>query len=257
MLQEIIDQTILFIVSFTANLLASVSGGGAGFVQLPLLILMGLPFATALGTHKVAVVFLGIGAISKKFKSKDTFALNKTISAIMLFVGCPSVVLGTIIVINVEDTIAEIVVGLLTIAMGTYTLFKKKFGESDSRYLTKKRLIIGSFCIFLVGLLSGSLSSGAGLFATLTLVAIFNLDLKSAIVHTMVFVATLWNAVGAVTVGALTAIYYQWVPILIIASFLGSFLGTALLYKLPTKAVRIVFSLVALLSGVLLIWTAV
>ena len=60
MLEEVINQTILFIGTFTATLFASVSGGGAGFIQFPLLILLGLPFGTALGTHKVAVVFLAV-----------------------------------------------------------------------------------------------------------------------------------------------------------------------------------------------------
>lgn len=68
-MDEVIRQGILFAVSFFANLFASVSGGGAGFVQFPLLILLGLPFATALGTHKVAVVFLGIGALAKQRRS--------------------------------------------------------------------------------------------------------------------------------------------------------------------------------------------
>ena len=54
----LIDQILVFAFTFTANLFASVSGGGAGFVQFPLLILMGLPFATALGTHKVLLAAL-------------------------------------------------------------------------------------------------------------------------------------------------------------------------------------------------------
>ena len=71
MAEEIIKESILFCLTFLANLFASVSGGGAGFIQFSVLILLGLPFATALGTHKVAVVFLGIGALSKKGISKD------------------------------------------------------------------------------------------------------------------------------------------------------------------------------------------
>ncbi|MEB3323332.1 MAG: hypothetical protein VKI81_10965 [Synechococcaceae cyanobacterium] len=34
---------------------------GAGLVQLPVLILLGLPFPVALATHKLASVALGIG----------------------------------------------------------------------------------------------------------------------------------------------------------------------------------------------------
>lgn len=254
MTQEIIDQIILFVFSFLANLFASVSGGGAGFVQFPLLIFMGLPFATALGTHKVAVVFLGIGAIAKQ---KASFAsLDKRIALIMLLAGAPAVVAGTLIVITVPTQIAEFVLGIITIASGIYTFFKKSFGASSQQDLSTIRIIVGILCIILVGMFSGSLSSGAGLFATLTLVMIFRLDLKKAIFHTMVFVATIWNAIGAFTVGALTSIYWQWVPAMILASFTGAFVGTMLLFKLPVKIVRIIFSLVSIASGVLLISAA-
>ncbi len=250
----IIDQIIVFAFTFTANLFASVSGGGAGFVQFPLLILMGLPFATALGTHKVAVVFLGIGALAKKKSNK--YAIDKTIGLVMLLVGCPAVVAGTLIVINVPTKAAEITVGLVTIAMGIYTLLKKGFGSEGVEHISKTRFAIGVLLIVLVGLFSGSLSSGAGLFSTLTLTLVFGLELKRAIYHTMVFVATIWNAVGAITVGAVTAIHWQWIPAMIVAAFLGAFLGTALLLKMPTEKVRIVFSMVAILSGVLLMYTA-
>ena len=253
---DFIDEIILFTVSFAANLFASVSGGGAGFVQFPLLILMGLPFAAALGTHKVAVVFLGLGALTKKFTNKSAFALDKQITLIMLLFGCPAVVAGSLIIIAVPAQIAEVILGLITIASGIYSLVKRQFGAQPLQQRSRTRVILGTLAIILIGLFSGSLSSGAGLFSTLSLVLIFGLELKRAILHTMVFVATLWNAVGAVTVGTVAEIYWPWVPLLIIATFTGSFVGTTLLIKLPVTIVRIIFSAVAILSGVTLIVAA-
>ncbi len=253
---DLLDEIILFAVSFAANLFASVSGGGAGFVQFPLLIIMGLPFAAALGTHKVAVVFLGLGALTKKITNKSAFALDKQVALIMLIIGCPAVVAGSLIIIAVPAQIAEIILGVITIASGIYTLVKKQFGAQPLAQRSRQRVVLGSLAILLIGLFSGSLSSGAGLFSTLSLVLIFGLELKRAILHTMVFVATLWNAVGAVTIGAVTAIYWPWVPLLIAATFSGSFIGTALLIKLPVTIVRVIFSLVAIGSGITLIAAA-
>ena len=253
MTEEIIKQTVLFLITFVANLFASVSGGGAGFIQFPMLILLGLPFATALGTHKVAVVFLGLGAIARK-KNLRNFGFDRTISIIMLTLGCASVVAGSVIIISVPSDIAQIVLGFITIASGIYTLYKKDFGKRNIENRSAARTLIGTLCICLIGMFSGSLSSGAGLFATLTLAGVFGLELKRAIMHTMVFVATIWNAVGAVTIGALTGIHWQWLPVMIIAAFLGAFLGTSLLIKLSTSKVRLIFSLVSILSGGLLIY---
>lgn len=255
-MDEVIRQGILFAVSFFANLFASVSGGGAGFVQFPLLILLGLPFATALGTHKVAVVFLGIGTLAKQRRSGGAFCFDRQVALIMIFLGFPAVVLGSLIIIAIPAHVAEITLGCITVAAGVYSLVKKGFGGERLEHRSKARTFIGALLIIVIGLFSGSLSSGAGLFATLTLVGVFGLDLKSAILHTMVFVATVWNAIGAVTVGMATSIHWQWIPTMIAATLAGSYLGTTLLIKLPVRAVRVIFSLVAVLSGLILIYAA-
>ncbi len=253
---EIVRQAILFAVSFAANLFASVSGGGAGFVQFPLLILLGLPFATALGTHKVAVVFLGVGALLRKRRSGGRFEFDRQVAFVMTFVGAPAVVLGSLIIIRIPAHAAEVILGFITIAAGIYSFLKKSFGSGSNEPRSRLRLLAGTLAIIVIGLFSGSLSSGAGLFATMALVGIFRLDLKSAILHSMVFVATLWNAIGAVTVGMATSIHWQWIPVMIAATLSGSYLGTTLLIKLPTKWVKLVFSMVAVFSGLMLIYAS-
>ena len=253
MSEEIIKQGILFSVTFVANLFASVSGGGAGFIQFPLLILLGLPFTVALGTHKVAVVFLGVGALAKK-QTLSTFEIDKSVALIMLVLGNISVVLGSFIIVAADPAKAEICLGIFIILTGMYTLLQRSFGTSNIKHRSRLRTVTGTLLIMLIGMFSGSISSGAGLFSTLTLTMVFGLSLKRAIMHTMIFVAFIWNAVGAFTVGTLTGIYWQWVPIMIIAAFLGSFLGTSLLVKLPTKTIRLIFSIVSMLSGMILLY---
>ena len=56
------EQTLLFIISITANGLSAMAGGGAGLLQFPALLFLGLSFSVALATHKVASVALGVGA---------------------------------------------------------------------------------------------------------------------------------------------------------------------------------------------------
>jgi len=69
----------LFLGSFIANTLASLSGGGAGLLQFPLLIFFGLPFSVALATHKIASVALGLGAAYTHIKTKaSVFTLLST-----------------------------------------------------------------------------------------------------------------------------------------------------------------------------------
>ena len=51
----------IFLISFFSNTFSAISGGGAGLLQLPALILYGVPYYQALASHKFATVAMGIG----------------------------------------------------------------------------------------------------------------------------------------------------------------------------------------------------
>ena len=51
MATELLLQLALTAIAVVANALSTFAGGGAGLIQLPALILLGLPFASALATH--------------------------------------------------------------------------------------------------------------------------------------------------------------------------------------------------------------
>ena len=55
----------IFLISFFSNMFSAISGGGAGLLQLPALILFGMPYYQALASHKLATVALGIGFVKK------------------------------------------------------------------------------------------------------------------------------------------------------------------------------------------------
>ena len=78
----------LFLIALVSNTLSAFSGGGAGLLQLPALLFLGLPMATALATHKVASVALGLGAAYRYYREKHTEAF---FIIIMLLAGLPGV----------------------------------------------------------------------------------------------------------------------------------------------------------------------
>ena len=59
----------VFVISFFSNTFSAISGGGAGLVQFPALILSGVPYYQALASHKLATVALGIGGSLRNYKS--------------------------------------------------------------------------------------------------------------------------------------------------------------------------------------------
>ena len=54
-----IESISIFLISFFSNTFSAISGGGAGLLQLPALILSGVPYYQALASHKLATVALG------------------------------------------------------------------------------------------------------------------------------------------------------------------------------------------------------
>ena len=83
------EQVMLFLVSLAANLFSAFSGGGAGLIQLPVLIFLGLPFAVALATHKVASVALGIGATLRHLREET---MERAFEFVTLLVGVKLIV---------------------------------------------------------------------------------------------------------------------------------------------------------------------
>ncbi len=251
MLSIIFFHFVLFLAGFIANILAALSGGGAGFVQLPVLLFLGLPFPMALGTHKVAVVALGLGSLASNHKLNN---INWQIGRLMLFVGGICVALGSIIVVYISDFWAELILGIITCASAIYNIFKKNFGEqTHPEKYTKFELIVGSIFIGLVGLLSGSFSSGAGLFGIMVLVLWFRLSIKDAIFHSMIFVAFIWNFIGAFTIGSMGQINWEYVPMLTIGAFLGGLSGTKIIKHIKSKNIKKLFITVMFISGFMLI----
>jgi uncharacterized protein len=247
-----VEQFTLFIVSFLANLFSAFSGGGAGLLQLPALIFLGLPFGVALATHKVASVALGVGATVRHLREGG---LERQFVIYMLLGGLPGVVLGASIILKVPDRMAEVALGVLTLGLGLYSVFSPKLGqEYQPRHRDRRGLLHGGLGLFLIGVLNGSLTSGTGLFVTLWLIRWFGLDYRRAVAHTLVLVGVFWNGSGAITLGLLGNIHWQWLPVLLVGSLLGGYLGAHLAIAKGNRWIKRGFEVVTLLVGLKLIF---
>lgn len=246
-----LDQLILLTVSFVANLFSALSGGGAGLLQLPVLIFLGLPFSLALATHKVASVALGIGATVRHLREGH---LNKSFSLVILAAGLPGVIIGANLILFVPGRMAEIALGLLTLGLGIYSILKKELGQ---HYEPKNRdfsgYAYGSVMLFFLGILNGSLTSGTGLFVTLWLLRWFGLDYKRAVSYTLVLVGVFWNGTGALTLAMIAEIKWDWLPVLITGSLVGGYAGAHLAITKGNRLIKRSFEVVTILVGLKLI----
>ena len=246
-----LDQLILFVASLAANFFSALSGGGAGLIQFPMLIFLGLPFAIALATHKVASVALGVGATLRHLNESH---LERRFSLIILAAGLPGVVLGAVTILQVPEQLATLALGVLTLGLGVYSVFRPRLGmEHAPRNQSGHGLAVGIAGLFAVGFLNGSITSGTGLFLTLWLIRHFGLDYTRAVAYTLILCGLVWNGTGALVLGVIGTVAWDWMPALLAGAIIGGYLGSHLAIRKGNLWIKRAFETVTILIGLKLI----
>ena len=242
---------LIFLISFISNTFSSISGGGAGLIQLPVLILFGVPYYQALATHKVATVALGLGGSIRNFKY-----LRNDINVLwqILLFGSPGVILGSSIVKIISEQYLYLILGIISIILSIYSFRKPGLGLNSKNNILISQLSLKFIIpIFFIGILNGSVSSGTGLLVTILLIKTFKMDFLRAVSLTFFTVGIFWNAVGALFLSRIGYIPANLLLILILGSFTGGFFGAHLSNLKGNKLIKNTFTVVCLLVGVSLL----
>ena len=245
----------IFLISFFSNTFSAISGGGAGLLQLPALILFGIPYYQALAIHKFATVALGIGGSLRNYKSlsNDIF-----IAWQILIFGLPGVVFGASIVEFITEKYLYLFLGVISILLAFYSFFKSDLGLSSTNIkfnlIHKVRFLI---FIFLIGILNGSISSGTGLLVTILLIKTFGMDFLRAISLTFLTVGIFWNLTGAIFLSKVGSFDLNILIILIFGSFAGGYFGAHLSKLKGNILIKKTFTIVCLLVGISLLIKAI
>ncbi len=242
-----LDQVVLFIISLMANGLSALAGGGAGLLQLPALLFLGLTFSTALATHKIASVALGVGATLRHIKEGG---IRWNIALFMLASGLPGVWLGARVVLSWSDEWAKLFLGILTAGLGVYSICSPQLGLiARSIHRTGTGYLMGGLGLFCIGFLNGSLTSGTGLMVTLWMVIWFGFDYQKAVTYTLILVGLFWNGFGAVALALQTTVQWSWLPALLLGAVLGGYAGAHLSIAKGSKLVKRAFEWITILVG--------
>jgi len=248
---NVLSQLILFVAALAANFFSALSGGGAGLIQFPMLIFLGLPFGVALATHKVASVALGVGATLRHLKESR---LERRFSLIILSAGLPGVVLGAMTILHVPERAATLALGVLTLGLGIYSVFKPRLGMDHAPKNQQGRALTGGIAgLFVIGFLNGSITSGTGLFLTLWLIRYFGLDYGRAVAYTLILCGVVWNGTGALVLGIIGTVAWTWMPALLAGAIIGGYLGSHLAIIKGNLWIKRAFEIVTILIGLKLI----
>ena len=241
----------IFLISLISNTFSAISGGGAGLLQLPALILSGIPYYQALASHKFATVALGLGGSLRNYRSlKDDI----NVALQILIVGLPGVIVGTSVIEFISEQYLYLFLGIISVLLALYSFFKSDLGLSSGntelKLIHKIRFLV---FIFLIGILNGSISSGTGLFVTILLIKTFGMDFLRAISLTFFTVGIFWNFTGAFFLSKIEAVSLNILILLIIGSFTGGYLGAHLSRLKGNTLIKKTFTLVCLSVGLSLL----
>ena len=251
-LVDIADQSLyksisIFLISFFSNTFSAISGGGAGLLQLPALILFGVPYYQALASHKLATVALGLGGSLRNYKSlrNDIY-----IAWQILIFGLPGVIFGASIVEFISEQYLYLFLGIFSILLAVYSFFKSDLGlSSGNSKLNLNHKIRFIILIFLIGILNGSISSGTGLMVTILLIKTFGMDFLRAIGLTFFTVGIFWNFTGAIFLSKIGSVPSNILILLIIGSFAGGYFGAHLSKIKGNILIKKTFTIVCFLVG--------
>tara|TARA_B100000886_G_C20348534_1_gene459829 strand:- start:62 stop:874 length:813 start_codon:yes stop_codon:yes gene_type:complete len=253
---EIVDLSLsksiyIFFISFFSNTFSAISGGGAGLLQLPALLLFGVPYYHALASHKFATVALGIGGSLRNYKSLRD---DRYVAWQILIFGLPGVIFGTSIVEYLSEQYLYLFSGIISILLAFYSFLKSDVGlSSGNKKLNLVNRIRFLIFIFLIGILNGSISSGTGLLLTMLLIKTFGMDFLRAISLTFLTVGIFWNFIGAIFLTNIGQVSSNILIILIIGSFTGGYFGAHLSKLKGNILVKKTFTTVCLLVGMSLL----
>ncbi len=241
----------LLLISFFSNIFSAISGGGAGLIQLPALLLFGVPYYQALGLHKVATVALGIGGSLRNFRS---FKSDLIVIFILLIIGIPGVFVGSLVVRIISNEYLYLIIGILSIFLGSYSFTKPDLGLATiNKKINFTSWIRFMIFVFVIGILNGSISSGTGLLVTILLIKTFGIDFLKAISITFLSVGIFWNASGAIALSRIGTLPFNILMVLLLGSFLGGLVGAHLSNLKGNKIIKRFFTSLCFLVGICLI----
>ena len=234
------EYALLLFISFVSNLFSAFSGGGAGIIQLPaILLLFEISFPVALATHKISTVLLGIGASLKFFEKNKP---DRRIFNEGLTVGLPAVIIGAFSITYIDENIARKLLGVLI-----FIVFILSFTKGTNQKMKEVNSSMVYFLLFVIGFLNGSLSAGTGLLYTLMLTKIYGFSFKEAIGYTLLVVGLFYNLIGAIVLYLISTISITILPVLLIGSLAGGYVGAMIAISRSNIFIKIAYQIVTLI----------
>jgi uncharacterized membrane protein YfcA len=211
------------IVIFCASVFSSAFGtlvGGSSLICIPLLILMGLPPHTAIGTDRFGTIGIGLAGLYSFHRQGMVRYRLAFIVGISCLLGA---IIGANLALQISPELLKKFIVALTVILLIVVVANPRLGvvAATKRPITTGRYVLGVFLSLLVGIYGGIYGGGAATFLSYMMILVFR----------QTFLESAANLkVGAIMVSVSSAATYAYhgaicLP-LALAMFAGSCIGS-------------------------------
>lgn len=244
-----IDFIIIFCTSLVATTLSSMSGGGASVINIPVLLWLGVSFPMATAAQKVSSTFWVLPASYNYLKDRR---INWTFLIIFSLVGLVGAYFGTMFILNIDQRILQIVIGVLILILVAYTFLSRNMGLAAEKVYSKFRRSTAYVFALILGFYEGIFGAGNGIMFSIVTLKTRGFDFVDALGYYYsvafpwcIFAAGLLISKGYFDLGIM-------VPI-VCGSLIGGYIGSKYAKYKGNKFIKVVFMIVGTILGVKLI----
>ncbi len=155
---------IIFGTAFVAALLSSMSGGGAGIILFPAFLSMGMSYPLVAAISSVNSAVWVLPAARNYLRGR---IINWPLILSFSFIGLLGCYLGVLLIIDINQRILEICVGIVILFLVVYTYFRKGLGLTEHKVYSRARQAIAYPFALLLGFYETVFGSGNGILFTM------------------------------------------------------------------------------------------
>lgn len=221
--------------------------GSGSLITLPLLMFLGLPANIANGTNRIGVFVQGFVS-SLSFKKQKLYTAKGTMW--MIVPSLAGSLLGSLIAVNINERIMELMIGGLLFFMFFIILYKPEQWVRD-RVLTVNpaRRWWVAVIFFFIGIYGGFIQAGVGFFLLAALVLGAGMGLTRANAYKVLLVA-LFTALALIVFIISGQVNYLYGIVLAVGQGVGGWLGSKVAVSWGPKVVRVILLVAIMASAV-------
>jgi uncharacterized membrane protein YfcA len=218
---DLLSLAIIFFTSIVGGLFGTLVGG-TSLITIPILIFLGLPPHTAIGTDRLGITGLGIMGW---YKFHEKGLVRYSISLLMGAAALAGSFIGANLVLQISMGLLKKIIAIATILILILVIAQPRLGvEKRDRVITRGEYRTGIFISFFIGIYGGFYGAMAGTFLLYVLLFIFHQTFLEG-TGTLKLTSLMMTTTAALVFAMKGAIHYPMAAAMFLGCGIGSYFG--------------------------------